>query len=283
MLMFLTFKLSFNVDILTFLANFSKIGQNFKQFSGHTACHHRREVVRWQVSARPEVWKSIQSFQKLTTTFQFKLFQATTTTRCLHLPQDEEITELNKVAAASSASPLFLTYYRSDATRCPSFSCRRRNWPKIWPLAPDSQETFIYDKVSLFAKMPNQWKLAKIIPLHKKDKKNNPENCRLISLLCSLGKVYEKCFLNVMTTTFGDSLPSSFQHGFRKNRSTTTAALTVQNSIAKALDKKEESHCSIDWDICSLWFVRQGSFSALHEKAGNTSNPVQNLWWLPQQ
>jgi hypothetical protein len=83
---------------------------------------------------------------------------------------------------------------------------------------------FIFDKVSLFANMPHQWKLAKIIPLYKKDKKQN--YCP-ISLLCSLGKVYEKCLLNVMTKTFGDSLPSSFQHGFRKNHSTTTAALTV--------------------------------------------------------
>jgi hypothetical protein len=31
-----TIKLSFNVDILTFLAIFSKLGRNFKQFSGHT-------------------------------------------------------------------------------------------------------------------------------------------------------------------------------------------------------------------------------------------------------
>ena len=67
---------------------------------------------------------------------------------------------------------------------------------------------FVYNKVSLFAKMPSQWKLAKIIPLHKKDKKENQENHRPIYLLCSLGKVYEKCLLNIMTTRFGDSLLS---------------------------------------------------------------------------
>jgi len=99
---------------------------------------------------------------------------------------------------------------------------------------------FIYDKVSLFATMPHQWKLAKIIPLHKKGKKDNPENYRPISLLCSLGKIYEKCLLNVMIKKFGDSLPSSFQHGFRKNHSTSTAALTIQNIIAKALDNKKK-------------------------------------------
>jgi hypothetical protein len=43
-----------------------------------------------------------------------------------------------------------------------------------------------------------------------------------------------------MSANFGQSLPSSFQHGFRKNHSTTSAALTIQNSIAKALDNKKK-------------------------------------------
>jgi hypothetical protein len=99
---------------------------------------------------------------------------------------------------------------------------------------------FIYDKAALFAKTPHQWKTAKIIPIHKKGKKDNPENYRPISLLCSIGKIFEKCVLNLMSANFGQSLPSSFQHGFRKNHSTTTAALTIQNSIAKALDNKKK-------------------------------------------
>ncbi len=145
--MFLTFKLSFNVDILTFLANFSKIGQNFKQFSGHTAC----QAQTWSCSLASfgEAWglEKHSKFPKTHHHISVSTFQATTTTRCLHLPQNEEITELGKVAAASSAATLILTYYSLDATWCPSFNCRRWNWPKIWPLAPDSPEIFIYDKV----------------------------------------------------------------------------------------------------------------------------------------
>jgi len=43
-----------------------------------------------------------------------------------------------------------------------------------------------------------------------------------------------------MNGKFEEYLPSQFQHGFRKNHSTTTAALTVQNHIARALDKKKK-------------------------------------------
>ena len=106
------------------------------------------------------------------------------------------------------------------------------------PLAPVLK--FLFDKIALFAKMPEQWKTAKITPIHKKGSKENPENFRPISLLCSLGKVFEKCMLNFMTNNYGHSLPSNFQHGFRSKHSTTTAALTVQNHIAKALENKKK-------------------------------------------
>jgi hypothetical protein len=99
---------------------------------------------------------------------------------------------------------------------------------------------FIFDKAASFATIPTQWKRAKIIPIHKKGKKDDPENYRPISLLCSMGKVFEKCVLKIMSDSFGHALPSPFQHGFRRNHSTTTAALTIQNNIARALDKKKK-------------------------------------------
>jgi len=99
---------------------------------------------------------------------------------------------------------------------------------------------FIFDKAASLAITPTQWKRAKIIAIHKKGGKDDPENYRPVSLLCSLGKVFEKCVLKIMSNSFGHALPSPFQHGFRRNHSTTTATLTIQNYIARALDKKKK-------------------------------------------
>jgi hypothetical protein len=43
-----------------------------------------------------------------------------------------------------------------------------------------------------------------------------------------------------MLDNFGHSLPSPFQCGFQRNNSKATAAITIQNNIARALDKKKE-------------------------------------------
>jgi hypothetical protein len=45
-------------------------------------------------------------------------------------------------------------------------------------------------------KTPEQWKVARILPLLKKGDKKNPQNYRPISNLCSMTKVYEKLLLH---------------------------------------------------------------------------------------
>ena len=47
-----------------------------------------------------------------------------------------------------------------------------------------------------FARNEVDWKLAKVLPVHKKDEKDNVENCRPTSLLCIVSKVLECCVLN---------------------------------------------------------------------------------------
>jgi hypothetical protein len=84
-------------------------------------------------------------------------------------------------------------------------------------------------------KFPDEWKMARILPLHKKGDKSIIENYRPISNLNSMSKIYEKLLLHKLESELGGCEGAS-QHGFRKNHSTTTAALELQSIIAKIID-----------------------------------------------
>jgi hypothetical protein len=93
----------------------------------------------------------------------------------------------------------------------------------------------IYEKKEI----PEQWKVSKVVPLHKKGKKENSENYRPISNLCSITKVFERLILlrlEEIEKENGIDLTGYEQHGFKKKRSTVTAGLTLQSLIAKEMD-----------------------------------------------
>ena len=100
----------------------------------------------------------------------------------------------------------------------------------------------LFQKIYTTKKIPEQWKIAKIIPLHKKGKKQDMANYRPISNLCSTSKVFEKLILKRLEMIEEENkldLTGKHQHGFKKNRSTITAGLTLQSIISKALDEDE--------------------------------------------
>ena len=87
--------------------------------------------------------------------------------------------------------------------------------------------------------IPEQWKIAKVLPLHKKGSKKKIENYRPISNLCSVTKIFENLVLQrirEIEILEGCDLTGNFQHGFKKERSTETACLEVQSKIAQACD-----------------------------------------------
>jgi hypothetical protein len=85
--------------------------------------------------------------------------------------------------------------------------------------------------------IPNQWKVARILPLHKKGAKNNFNNYRPISNLCVATKIFERCILKRIGTLAEEgNLFTERQHGFRKGRSTISAARVLQHEISKAMD-----------------------------------------------
>ena len=90
--------------------------------------------------------------------------------------------------------------------------------------------------------IPDQWRISKIVPVHKKGECSKIENYRPISNLCSSSKVFEKLIMKrieSIQTAENIDLTGNAQHGFKKSRSTATAGLTLQAILSRALDRNE--------------------------------------------
>ena len=83
--------------------------------------------------------------------------------------------------------------------------------------------------------VPNQWKAANVVPIHKKGDKNNVDNYRPVSLLSSISKVMERCIYNHVYPVVEPSLCSA-QHGFMKSKSCTTQLLDMYHMVGNILD-----------------------------------------------
>ena len=78
--------------------------------------------------------------------------------------------------------------------------------------------------------IPSEWKHAHIVPIHKKDNKNNIENYRPISLTCIISKVFEKCVRDELLI-YCQHLLHDTQHGFLPLKSCTTQHIPFSHDI----------------------------------------------------
>ena len=84
---------------------------------------------------------------------------------------------------------------------------------------------------------PDNMKLAKVIPIHKKGDISDMTNYRPISLLPSISKIIEKVAYNQLSNYFLEhNLIYKHQYGFRPNHSTELAALHTIDKIITDLD-----------------------------------------------
>jgi hypothetical protein len=88
--------------------------------------------------------------------------------------------------------------------------------------------------------VPHAWKTANVTPIHKKGDKHNANNYRPISLLPVISKVLERCIYNKIIDHLIPKL-TNLQHGFLKNRSTTTQLLNVFSNINNILDNGDQT------------------------------------------
>ena len=91
-------------------------------------------------------------------------------------------------------------------------------------------------------KFPSSWKLSKVIPLHKKQCILDKRNYRPVSLLSPLSKVLEKIVYEQLYDHFNkNNIFNENLHGYRENRSTLTALLTMYDRWVSAADSGQIS------------------------------------------
>ncbi len=99
------------------------------------------------------------------------------------------------------------------------------------------------------SKFPNQWKIAKVVPLYKKGDRDRVSNYRPISLLPSLSKIMEKVMVRQIVRYYEKrNLFPSRQYGFRRNRSTGHAIMDLVGRLEK-LNARKKSYSLIFMDF----------------------------------
>lgn len=88
--------------------------------------------------------------------------------------------------------------------------------------------------------IPNEWKSANVVPVHKKGSRSNVENYRPISLTCLVMKTFEKIIRNELMLRCNHKLDDR-QHGFLPSKSCCTQLVGFCDSLALSLNKNIRS------------------------------------------
>ncbi|NWI48515.1 RTXE polymerase, partial [Picathartes gymnocephalus] len=97
--------------------------------------------------------------------------------------------------------------------------------------------SIIFHQSWLTGEVPDDWKLANVIPIHKKGRMEEPGNYRPVSLTSVPGKMMEQFILGAITAHLKDAqgLRSS-QHGFRQGRSCLSNLISFYDQVTRLVD-----------------------------------------------
>ena len=87
--------------------------------------------------------------------------------------------------------------------------------------------------------IPNEWKLASVVPVHKKDEKGSVENYRPISLTSLIMKVFERCIRKELLN-YCEHLIDPRQHGFTNAKSCSTQMVPFTYDLTLTLNNKSK-------------------------------------------
>ena len=100
--------------------------------------------------------------------------------------------------------------------------------------------THVFNQSLLNGYVPEQLKIAKVVPIFKAGNPNDMDNYRPISLLSTFSKILEKIMANRLVEYMeSNSVINMFQFGFRKAHNTTHPMVHLLNKISVGLNEKK--------------------------------------------
>jgi endonuclease/exonuclease/phosphatase (EEP) superfamily protein YafD len=126
--------------------------------------------------------------------------------------------------------------------------------------------------------VPNDFKIAKITPIHKQGKKSDPQNYRPISQLPIIAKCEEK-IVNKQMLEFLENhkLINPYQYGFRQKSNTESAIFDLSNDISEKVDSGRK--------VALMLFDQMKAFDTAHHKTlitklfNNGIKGKENKWF----
>lgn len=99
----------------------------------------------------------------------------------------------------------------------------------------------IFTKSLATASVPDDWKTARVIPIHKSGNKQSLTNYRPISLTCTACKLLEHIISKHISSFLQDhSVLTDKQYGFRRGFSTTSQLVEFSHDLSLAINKQSQ-------------------------------------------
>ena len=95
----------------------------------------------------------------------------------------------------------------------------------------------IFEPCIKHGKFPNEWRMAKVVPVHKKSDNKILKNYRPVSLLPICGKVFEHLIYNSPFEYFTENdLISRNQSGFKPGDSCANQLISIRHEMFQSFD-----------------------------------------------
>lgn len=101
--------------------------------------------------------------------------------------------------------------------------------------------TIIFNLSLSLGQFPTIWKVAHVVPIPKSQNLSSVDNYRPISILCAMGKLFERILIKKLYWFFKPYIIPE-QHGFLPKKSTATNLTSFTDDVLIALDRGHEVH-----------------------------------------